>query len=85
MNPDVWSENARLNTAEDAKAILARAVAHMPLNVDLWMHATQLEEAMRMYSVREPNCSMAILTICTAETRKHEGSAWPTAETITER
>jgi len=43
MNPDVWSENARLNTAEDAKAIIARAVAHMPLNVDLWMHATQLE------------------------------------------
>ena len=45
MNPDVWSENARLNTPEDAKAILARAVTHMPTNVDLWMHATQLEDA----------------------------------------
>lgn len=40
---DVWLEAARLQTPENAKAILARGVASIPNSVKLWIAAAQLE------------------------------------------
>ena len=34
---DVWLEAARLHTAENAKAILANAVRHLPTSVKIWL------------------------------------------------
>ena len=36
---DVWLESARLQTPDNAKAILARGVAAIPTSVKLWMQA----------------------------------------------
>jgi hypothetical protein len=36
---DVWLESARLQTPDNAKAILARGVAAIPSSVKLWMQA----------------------------------------------
>ena len=36
---DVWLESARLQTPDNAKAILARGVAAIPASVKLWMQA----------------------------------------------
>ncbi|MCO5575465.1 hypothetical protein L7F22_029266 [Adiantum nelumboides] len=40
---DVWLENARLNTNENAKVILANAVVHLNQSVKIWMKAADLE------------------------------------------
>ncbi|KAJ3189197.1 Pre-mRNA-processing factor 6 [Gaertneriomyces sp. JEL0708] len=40
---DVWLENARLNTVENAKVILAQAVRQVPQSVKIWMKACDLE------------------------------------------
>ena len=40
---DVWIEAARLNTPENAKAILARGVVSLPNSVKIWMQAAKLE------------------------------------------
>eukprot|EP00604_Paraphysomonas_vestita_P003799 CAMPEP_0174823276 /NCGR_PEP_ID=MMETSP1107-20130205/23120_1 /TAXON_ID=36770 /ORGANISM="Paraphysomonas vestita, Strain GFlagA" /LENGTH=540 /DNA_ID=CAMNT_0016045225 /DNA_START=88 /DNA_END=1707 /DNA_ORIENTATION=+ len=40
---DVWLEAARLNTPENAKAILANAVRHLPNSVKIWLKAADLE------------------------------------------
>lgn len=40
---DVWLENARLNTNDNAKVILARAVQHIPQSVNIWLRAAELE------------------------------------------
>jgi pre-mRNA-processing factor 6 len=40
---DVWLEAARLQTAENAKAVLARGVAALPNSVNIWMQAASLE------------------------------------------
>jgi pre-mRNA-processing factor 6 len=40
---DVWLEASRLQTPENAKAILARGVASIPNSVKLWIAAAQLE------------------------------------------
>ncbi|TPX70333.1 hypothetical protein SpCBS45565_g01731 [Spizellomyces sp. 'palustris'] len=40
---DVWLESARLNTAENAKVILAQAIRHVPQSVKVWMKACDLE------------------------------------------
>ena len=42
-NEDVWLEAARLNTPENAKAILARGVQSLPNSVTIWIAAAQLE------------------------------------------
>ena len=42
---DVWLEAARLQTPENAKAILARGVAALPDSVKLWMQAARLEQS----------------------------------------
>ncbi len=39
---DVWLESARLQTPDNAKAILARGVAAIPTSVKLWMQARAL-------------------------------------------
>lgn len=38
-NEDVWLEAARLQTPENAKAVLARAVGQLPESVKLWLQA----------------------------------------------
>ncbi|MCO5589774.1 hypothetical protein L7F22_043743 [Adiantum nelumboides] len=40
---DVWLENARLNTRDNAKVILAQAVQHLSNSVKIWMKAAELE------------------------------------------
>lgn len=40
---DVWLEAARLHTSDNAKAILANAVRHVPHSVKLWLQASELE------------------------------------------
>ncbi|ORY92346.1 PRP1 splicing factor, N-terminal-domain-containing protein [Syncephalastrum racemosum] len=40
---DVWLENARLNTNENAKVIMAEAVRHLPQSVKIWLKAVDLE------------------------------------------
>lgn len=40
---DVWLEAARLQTPENAKAVLARGVAQLPESTKLWMAAARLE------------------------------------------
>ena len=40
---DVWLESARLNTPDNAKVILARAVQHLSQSVGIWLRAAQLE------------------------------------------
>ncbi|KAN0062216.1 U4/U6 x U5 tri-snRNP complex subunit Prp1 [Thecaphora frezii] len=40
---DVWLENARLNTKDNAKVILARAVQHLSQSVKIWLKAVELE------------------------------------------
>ncbi|KAI9097297.1 PRP1 splicing factor, N-terminal-domain-containing protein [Phlyctochytrium arcticum] len=40
---DVWLEAARLNTAENAKVMLAQAVRHVPQSVKVWIKACDLE------------------------------------------
>ena len=40
---DVWLEAARLNTADNAKTILASAVRHLPNSVKIWLKAADLE------------------------------------------
>ncbi|EPQ26135.1 uncharacterized protein PFL1_06343 [Pseudozyma flocculosa PF-1] len=42
-NEDVWLENARLNTKDNAKVILARAVQHLSQSVKIWLKAVDLE------------------------------------------
>jgi pre-mRNA-processing factor 6 len=44
QNEDVWLEASRLQNNDNAKAVLARAVANLPQSVKLWMQAAQLEE-----------------------------------------
>lgn len=44
QNEDVWLEAARLQTPENAKAVLARGVEAIPQSVKLWMQAAQLEQ-----------------------------------------
>jgi pre-mRNA-processing factor 6 len=41
---DAWLENARLNPPDVARAVLARAVVALPDDVELWIHAAQLED-----------------------------------------
>ncbi|KAI9219020.1 PRP1 splicing factor, N-terminal-domain-containing protein [Blastocladiella britannica] len=41
---DVWLEAARLNSVENAKVILAKAVRHLPTSVKIWLHASKLEQ-----------------------------------------
>jgi len=41
---DVWLEAVRLQTPENAKAVLARGVQEIPTSVKLWMQAARLEE-----------------------------------------
>jgi pre-mRNA-processing factor 6 len=36
-NEDVWLEAARLQTQENARAVLARGVQALPTSVKLWM------------------------------------------------
>ena len=43
QSADVWLESARLNTTDNAKVILARAVQHLPHSVDIWRRAAELE------------------------------------------
>lgn len=40
---DAWLENARLNTRDNAKVILAQAVAHLTQSVRIWLKAAELE------------------------------------------
>jgi pre-mRNA-processing factor 6 len=40
---DLWLEAARLHTGDNAKAILANAVRHVPNSVKLWLYAADLE------------------------------------------
>ena len=40
---DVWLEAAWLHTKENAKAILANAVKHLPTSVKIWAAAADLE------------------------------------------
>ncbi|PWZ01592.1 putative pre-mRNA splicing factor prp1 [Testicularia cyperi] len=40
---DVWLENARLHTNENAKAVLARAVQYVSQSVKIWIKAVELE------------------------------------------
>jgi pre-mRNA-processing factor 6 len=40
---DMWLEAARLQTPENAKAVLARGVAALPDSVNIWMQAANLE------------------------------------------
>lgn len=42
-NEDVWIENARLQTPENAKIVISQAVKHIPNSVKLWMYAANLE------------------------------------------
>mmetsp|Transcript_12346 Transcript_12346/g.16002 ORF Transcript_12346/g.16002 Transcript_12346/m.16002 type:complete len:947 (+) Transcript_12346:35-2875(+) len=42
-NEDVWLEAARLQSSENAKRVLARAVKHIPKSVKLWLFAADLE------------------------------------------
>jgi pre-mRNA-processing factor 6 len=39
----VWLEAARLNTPENAKVILAKAVTHVPNSIQVWLKAASLE------------------------------------------
>lgn len=41
---DVWLEAARLQTPENAKAVLARAVSQLPESVNIWLQAAKLEQ-----------------------------------------
>lgn len=43
-NEDVWLEAARLNPPEDARAVLARAVASLPESTEIWIAAAKLED-----------------------------------------
>ena len=40
---DVWLEAARLHTPANAKAVLARAVRHVPRSTKIWLRASALE------------------------------------------
>lgn len=41
-NEDVWLEAARLQTHENARAVLARGVQALPTSVKLWMQVPDL-------------------------------------------
>lgn len=43
-NEDVWFHAAELNTPENAKIILARAVQNIPQSVKIWLKAASLEQ-----------------------------------------
>ena len=45
---DVWLEAARLQTPENAKAVLADAVKKIPQSVKIWIHAASLETNVTM-------------------------------------
>ena len=45
---DVWLEAARLQTPENAKAVLAEAVKKIPQSVKIWIHAASLETNVTM-------------------------------------
>jgi pre-mRNA-processing factor 6 len=42
-NEDVWLENARLQTPENAKKVLVQAVKNIPTSVKVWIRACDLE------------------------------------------
>jgi pre-mRNA-processing factor 6 len=44
QNEDVWLEAVRLQTPENARAVLARGVQEIPTSVKLWLQAAQLED-----------------------------------------
>jgi pre-mRNA-processing factor 6 len=41
---DVWLEAVRLQTPENAKAVLARGVQEIPTSVKLWMQVNRLRK-----------------------------------------
>ncbi|WVN88097.1 uncharacterized protein L203_103297 [Cryptococcus depauperatus CBS 7841] len=43
QNEDVWFHAAELNTPENAKVILGRAIKHVPKSVKIWLKAAELE------------------------------------------
>jgi pre-mRNA-processing factor 6 len=43
LNEDIWLEAARLQTPENARALLARGVQQLPNSVKLWMQAARIE------------------------------------------
>jgi hypothetical protein len=43
QSEDVWLEAARLQTPENARALLARGVQQLPHSVKLWMQAARIE------------------------------------------
>lgn len=45
---DVWLEAARLQSADNAKSILAEAVQKIPSSVKIWLHAASLETNVTM-------------------------------------
>ena len=45
---DVWLEAARLQTPDNAKAVLAEAVKKIPQSVKIWIHAASLETSVTM-------------------------------------
>ncbi|OLY79080.1 Pre-mRNA-splicing factor prp1 [Smittium mucronatum] len=43
-NEDIWLESARLNTSENAKVILGKAVKFLPQSIKIWQAAADLEK-----------------------------------------
>ena len=54
MNEDVWLEAARLQTAENAKVVLADAVKKIPQSVKIWLQARTRRPAARPHAALHP-------------------------------
>lgn len=48
QNVDVWLENARMQTPRNAKAVLAKAVRHIPGAVKIWIASASLESDIKL-------------------------------------
>ena len=54
-NEDVWLEAARLQTSENAKAVLAEAVKKIPHSVKIWLQVRNAEPACRQHAMAQLN------------------------------
>ena len=52
-NEDVWLEAARLQTSENAKAVLAEAVKKIPHSVKIWLQVRNEEPACRQHAMAQ--------------------------------
>ena len=73
MNEDVWLEAARLQTAENAKVVLADAVKKIPQSVKIWLQARTRRPAARPHAALT-HARLSLTRACSGAHPMYSGS-----------